>query len=85
MLHNVMFFIFAIFTIRALQRKACSSVETRLTGTVDLRTARFVIALFPLLELLFRYEIHNNSVILSTTQTTGSELIAQDVGGGISL
>jgi len=30
--------------------------------------------------MLFQYEIHNNSVILSTTQTTGSELIAQDVG-----
>jgi hypothetical protein len=46
------------------------------------RTARRVIALFLFLEMLFQYEIHNNSVILSTTQTTGSELIAQDVGVG---
>jgi hypothetical protein len=57
-------------------------VETRLTGTVDLQTARRVIALFTLLEMLFQHGIHNNSVILSTTQTTGSELIAQDVGVG---
>jgi len=32
--------------------------------------------------MLFQYEIHNYSVILSTTQTAGSELIAQDVGVG---
>jgi hypothetical protein len=57
-------------------------VEKRLSGTVDLRTARRVIALSPLLEMLFQYEIHNYSVILSTTQTAGSELIAQDVGVG---
>jgi hypothetical protein len=35
--------------------------------------------------MLFQDEIHYNSVILSTTQTAGSELIAQDVGGGISV
>ena len=57
-------------------------METRLIGTVDLRTALRVIALSPLLEMLFQYEIHNNSVILSTTQTAASELIAQDVGVG---
>jgi len=66
----------------ALQSIAPPSVETRLIGTVDLRTARRVIALFPLLEMLFQYEIHDNSVILSTTQTAGSVLIAQDVGVG---
>jgi len=54
--------------------------KMRLIGTDDLRTARRVIALFPLLEMLFQYEIHYNSVILSTTQTAGSELIVQDVG-----
>ena len=84
MLHNVMFFIRAVVSTRALQRKAWPSVETRLIGTVDLQTARRVIALFLLLEL-FQYEIHNKSVILSTIQNTGSQLIAQDVGGGISL
>jgi hypothetical protein len=29
---------------------------------------------------MFQSVVHNNSVILSTTQTTGSGLIVQDVG-----